>query len=176
MILAESCSLSRVIPVTNVISGMANQPGFCLAVRRNLGHNKGDIPPTCGTGNCWSLSFGATLLSWEYLVPWTQIWAWDLSWFFKEDNVTAGLCAFALNDLEWNSAMLDFTQLALPIFWTVFPVLDLVSVGLGTDVTVFGLSCVWGESFLRTLMMIGWGKIHKKNKPKGREGKPSLVT
>lgn len=22
-------------------------------------------------------------------------------------------------------------------------------------------------------MMIGWGKIHKKNKPKGREGKPN---
>lgn len=47
-----------------------------------------------------------------------------------------------LNDLKWNSAMLDFPQLALPIFWTIFPVLDLVSVGLGADVTVFGLSCV----------------------------------
>ena len=52
-----------------------------------------------------------------------------------------------LNDLEWNSAMLDFPQLALPIFWTIFPVLDLVSVGLGADVTVFGLSCVRTVTF-----------------------------
>lgn len=33
-----------------------------------------------------------------------------------------------------------FSQLTLPIFWTLFPVLDLVSVGLGADVTVVGLS------------------------------------
>lgn len=64
-----------------------------------------------------------------------------------EDNVRAGLCAFALNDLEWNSAALDVPQRALPIFWTVFPVLDPVSVGLGADVNVFGLSGVRRVTF-----------------------------
>lgn len=64
-----------------------------------------------------------------------------------EDNVRAGLCAFVLNDLEWNSAALDVPQLALPIFWTIFPVLDLVNVGLGADVTVFGLCGVSRVTF-----------------------------
>jgi len=32
-------------------------------------------------------------------------------------------------------------------FWTIFPLLDLVSVGLGADLTVFGLSCVRRVTF-----------------------------
>lgn len=65
--------------------------------------------------------------------------------------------------------MLDSPQLALPIFWTVFPVWDLVCMGLGADVTLWTLLCE--ESVLRVLMMTEWGKIHKNIKDGGREGK-----
>lgn len=62
-------TISRALLATNVILVIVNPIGFCLAVVKDLRYSKGAIPPTCGTGNCQSLSSGATLHSWEYLVP-----------------------------------------------------------------------------------------------------------